>query len=379
MRGPYPENGGACDGPEGRPPDPPLPGDALRQCAVDLRRHPLAFVARKHGVDPVHLAAQLRQAGLQPVITPVELQYILQALRSTPPDEIERSLHLTSSQFEQICRRTLGVARTKSLDEVTEDEVIDKTRSLVDRLVAGGVLFDGLPRVVTSSLFVRNGRSQCITYAERHKQDDPELKHWPAVAYLLCKAYPGRFQPFQFRHSKTNGHFCGPQGRSNLLRAVRWVLTEKLGYTPDRLPKLVHRRGFARTVDLQFFGITYHVYRWFFRSVDELVAEAVKGFPATEEESARLNTNGLRQALIESGVDPACCAVPACSLTPVEIHHILRGRHRSDELVNLVPLCLSHHDRADRINQRLLRAQPADQRKDWLIDRLGGEGDGVPA
>ena len=220
---------------------------------------PLPVLAEKFSMTTLELTSLLRRKGIVTEIQPSELEYISENIDRMPASEIQKELSLTESQFSQIVEKVLGKKRRKSLAEISLSEATEKTRWLIEEKLHFDV-DDFLLRELANKHFVDNDLYDCIRFAETEKKKDFLYKHFTATAFLVCKAYPYKFQPFQFKHAKTNEYFRGG-GRKNLIKAARWVIEEKMGYRPESLPVIGKNKYFLRSADLQFFGIGRHQFR----------------------------------------------------------------------------------------------------------------------
>ena len=126
--------------------------------------------------------------------------------------------------------------------------------------------------------------------------------------------------PFQFAHSKSNGHFRGKHAKNNLLDAFQWYLEAKRGYNLQYLQEISQNKYFMRVRDLQFYGIGPHWYRPYFPTTADLIGAVLKRHQV-ELQSGNGNTNALRQALKDAGVDPEICHVPSCTRR-AQMHHM---------------------------------------------------------
>ena len=362
---------------------PTLEPEVLDQINRDRFRRPFPHLAKRHGLTPVQLAYQLRRAKLSMDIMPAEVQLINEVIDEYSHDEIRVAMGLTESQFEQIRWKKLHRPPDRpTVAKLTEVQVIEQTQRLVNdtlpTLRKPIHLDDALPRQITSGHFKENDLAGLVTYAESKKKKDSEFKHWPAVAYLIGKAFPGVFKGWQFRHAKTCKYFDGPQGRSNLLQAVRWIATEKLETDPDQIEIVEGSPYFLRTTDLAFYGISQEVVLRHFGTTKELVAAAMKPFRNGNNTTPAMNTRQLREILADS-VDGTRCAVPTCGVADpamIEVHHIFPRRDQLacpipiDAPANLMPLCRNHHALANRIDHGpLLKRDPA-QWRSYVIERL---------
>jgi hypothetical protein len=166
------------------------------------------------------------------------------------------------------------------------------------------------------------------------------------------------FKAFQFRHAKRSRYFSGRQGPANFLKAIQWLIEEKLLLDPDTLPFLVGSNDFLATSILQDYRLGANRWRPLFGSKAKMLEELLwfygHGVSAGPEggTSAR-----LRKALAGAGRPVVCCEVPGCTTedpSALEVHHIIpQSGNRPHSLQshdprNLVALCATHHRLAQR-------------------------------
>ena len=318
---------------------------------------PLPVLAEKFSMTTLKLTSLLRRKGIATEIQPSELEYISENIDQMPASAIQEKLSLTESQFSQIVEKVLGKKRRKSLAEISLSEATEKTRWLIEEKLHFDV-DDFLPRELAKKHFVDNDLSDCIRFAETEKKKDSLYRHFTAIAFLVCQAYPHTFRPFQFRHAKTNKYFKGPSGEKHLINAARWVIEKKMEHRPESLPVISRSKYFLRSRDLQFFGIGSHQFRIHFSSRDEFVSAILKEYQVVLNKS-RGGTAKLRKILTESDRRPEKCEVLGCYFDDefgVDIHHIV-PRSASNQvridincIENLIVLCPNHHKMAEKFD-----------------------------
>ena len=322
---------------------------------------PLPVLAKKLSLTPLELTSLLRREGITTDIQPFELEYISENIDRMPASEIQSKLALTTTQFSQVLEKVLGRKRRKSLSEMSLSEATTKTRWLIEERLHFDV-DDFLPREITNTHFVNNDLYDCIRFAETEKKKDFLYRHFTAIAFLVCHAYPHTFRPFQFRHAKENEYFKGPGGRKNLINAARWVIEKKMGHRPESLSVICKNKYFLRSKNLQFFGIGSHWFRIHFSSRDEFVGAILKEYQVVLN-NARGKTRELRGILTKVGRPPENCEVPGCYFDDefsVDIHHIVPASASNqisfdiNSADNLISLCPNHHRVAGKFNWKRL-------------------------
>jgi hypothetical protein len=316
----------------------------------ELSKIPIGVLARRYHCSPLELCASIRASGAPLEAQLLEIQYVLDESKRAPLPQLRDTLRMTASQFSQLCAR-YGVASRRAAADLTMEEVVARTQRLVSE-VLGWEVTDELPRRITSQHFSDNGLYNCVSFATKAKEADPRFRGLPAVAFLICTAYPGAFQPFQFRHAKNASYFGGRDGQQRYLDAVRWMLEEKLQLKRDSLTQLSRSKYFLRTTDLEFYGIGAHLYRRLFRSKEAMVSRLLKALEV-DRGGTVATTGRLRSAMLAAGHVPDLCEVPGCRGARgagVDIHHIIPkstrtrrptiGVHAAE---NLVALCPNHH------------------------------------
>lgn len=193
---------------------------------------------------------------------------------------------------------------------------------------------------------------------------------------MICKSYPGKYKPFQFRHAKKNEYFKGRGGKKNLLNAVRWVVEKKLEIDPSQVHVVARNKCFLRSADLQFYGVGPHWYRLHFRSKKELVAEILNLYDGSQSKGPGATSRRLREVLGSVGRMVDQCEVPGCYYDDeygLDVHHIVpRARQHEidfniDAPENLIALCPNHHRVARTFDWRGLNLKsPNDWRGEMI-------------
>lgn len=338
---------------------------------------PLSVLGKKIGESELEVCKTLRSVGISLEVKIIELQYIKENIGRMPPLVIQQTLGLTNTQFSQILQKKFGEKRYKSIDEISQEEVIAKTKWLIKDCL-GWEIDDLLPRIIRTEHFKNNNLYSCLKYANYYKNLDNYYRNFSAVAYLICHAYPNIYRPFQFSYSKTNNFFSGKGGRRNYISSVMWVLENKLGIEPRNIEFLKDCQSFLRTNDLQFYGVGEFWFRQYFQTKKELVNELIKVYnvnPTQKYEDTRM----LRGKLESMGISVDVCYVNGCDNNEsIEIHHIFAKEDKSnlpsslniDMVDNLVPLCKSHHRRAQKLKWSILNIKHPEIWRDTLMEFL---------
>jgi hypothetical protein len=322
------------------------------------RKVPLAVLAERFSLSHIELTSLLRRKGIATDIQPIELAFIDKNIDRMPASAIQDKLALTTTQFSQIIEM-VGKKRRKSLSEMSLSEATAKAKWLIEEKLQFGI-DDFLPRRINNKHFSRNDLSDCIRFAETEKKKDSLYRYFPAVAFIVCNAYPHKFRPFQFRHAKDNDYFRGAGGKKNLINAARWVIEKKMGYKPESLPVVCKSKYFLRSKDLQFFGIGYHWFRIYFSSQSEFIAAILNEYKILLGD-ARGETRQLREILTEAGRPPETCEVPGCYFDDefgLDIHYTVPVSASNqvsinvNSATNLIALCPNHHRIANRFAWR---------------------------
>lgn len=326
-------------------------------------KSPISHLANKYNMSQIELISTLRKHNIVTDIQPIELQYISENIDTMPASEIQNALSLSGSQFSQILEKNLGKKRRNSVTDLSDDVVGKRTRWLIEEKLQWPI-DDDLPREITEEIFTGNDLYDCIKFARSAKKKDPHYKYFPAVAYLICKAYPNTFRPFQFRHNKDKTYFKGKGGRKNLITAAKWILEVKMGYKPEFLAASSQNRYFLKSRDLSFYGIAPTQFKTQFDTHKEFVTAILKSYQEYQANSknVRANTSQLRQTLIKAGRILEGCECLDCNFSEfeVDIHHIIPVAEASqfkfdiNQAENLVILCPNHHRIAHSFNRQEL-------------------------
>jgi hypothetical protein len=353
----------------------------LDRLAKEVKRVPLPALASRLGVDILELSAALRKKGILVEAQPQELQYIHNGLGHMPAREIRDRLGMSASQFAQICGKNLDRRIRKSRDDLEIDEVKASTRWLIEEKLELA-RDDFLPRTINNRLFANAGLNHCLGFAERAKVSDTLYRNFPAVAFLVCQAYPDQYRPFQFRHAKNNDYFKGNEGRRNILNAVRWIIERKLLIDPGHVTLIAANKYFLRTADLQFYGVGPHWYLQHFESKEQLLQAVLKLYGDSGQRSTGGSSTRLRKALAAAGRPVSVCEVYGCYYDDeygLDVHHVIpRAVAKARRIAvhgpdNLVALCPNHHRRARLFDEAELDMRRPGEWREHLLEALSSE------
>lgn len=336
---------------------------------------PINVLAEKVGLTCLELCKFLRQSNISKEIKPIELQYILSNIDVIPSKQIKENLAMTDSQFNQIMQKKLQKNQLKAAENLTLEEVLKKTKWLIEDKLQYEI-DDFLPRKLRTSNFQQNNMSNCLEYAANEKENDPIYKNFTAIAFIICKIYPEVYKPYQFSFTKNNNYFTGRDAKKRYLRALMWVVTEKLGYDLNNLDMLSTNKYFLRSSDLQFYGLGYYNYKELFCDINNLKDEFLK-FCGNEKQYKNENTKVLKEKLSINDINVGKCSVEECEyLGKIDIHHIFGKEKQNqipqniniDDICNLMPLCPNHHRIASEFDYLQLKSVEKTMWKDMLID-----------
>ncbi|MED3882804.1 HNH endonuclease signature motif containing protein [Priestia megaterium] len=338
----------------------------------NIDKVPINFIAEKLEVDVINLCQWLRKKGYIQEIQPIEVQYIKNYMNKIPMSEIQEHLGLSKSQLEQIRERFNFLKAHRNIDEYTEEEVNYKTKWLIEEKLRFEI-DDFLPKKVKNQDFSGNDLYSLLKYGEKHKKLDPYFKYFSTVAFLVCKAYPQKFKPYQFSHSPETKKFFT---RKNYLKELLWILEHKLGLEEELLNSFANMHSFLTRKELNFYGLGYNVYKDIFKNKEVMVDELLKFckiYPEVQEDSLQM----LRIKLLSIGIDIERCYINGCLNKNIEIHHIAPKKIKRlikfdiDSVFNLIPLCKEHHIIAGRLELENIsvieKEQWREYLKEWLI------------
>jgi hypothetical protein len=321
-------------------------------------RFPIQILAKQQNVDVIFLCNWLRKKGLIEEIQPIEMQYIMRNIDKKPMEEIQERLGLSTTQFSQIRQRFNLLKKQRNIHEYTEEEVLNKTRWLIEERLELNI-DDLLPKTIRTEHFNKNELYPILKYGETKKKLDPYFKFFSAVAYLVCKAYPNEFKPFQFPHSNETKHYFN---KRNYIRELRWILEKKLGLEEGFLINTSMMNSFLTRKELDLYGLGYHTYKHIFKDKKEIIQELVRSCRVLPKEK-NATTKELRASLNNVGILTEKCYIDGCAEKNIDIHHIIPKRYRNfvtfnvDDAFNLMPLCEDHHILAGRINPENLSVE----------------------
>lgn len=336
---------------------------------------PINVLAKKVGLTSLELCKVLRQSNISKEIKPIELQYILNNIDVIPSKQIKENLAMTDSQFNQIMQKKLQKNQLKAAENLTLEEVLKKAKWLIEDKLQYEI-DDFLPRKLRTSDFQQNNMSNCLEYAANEKKSDPIYRNFTAIAFIVCKVYPEVYKPYQFSFTKNNYYFVGRYAKKRYLRAVMWVVTEKLGYDLNNLDILSANKYFLRGSDLQFYGLGCYYYKELFGDINNLKDEFLK-FCSNEKQYKNENTKALKEKLSINNINVEKCSVEGCGYSgKVDIHHIFGKEKQNqipkdiniDDICNLIPLCPNHHRVASEFDYLELKSVEKTMWKDMLLD-----------
>ena len=351
--------------------------DFAARCADLYKRHDMTFIAGLLGVAPVEVSRTLRQARIATDVQPFELSFIVGKIGAMPDRAISEHLGLSASQLDQILRRH-NIRKELKAERMTPETCIARTRWLVEERL-GLSIDDQLPRLITSTHFTKHGLYPVVALATVNKAKCPTARHFSACAFLIGEAYPGRFKPWQFRHSKQNHFFSGKYGRKNFLDALLWLTETKMGVTRETLPYVMGNHSFLNVRTLQDYGLGAHWWRPLWPGKGEMLEALAKAAGVVPAGHGDQRTARARTQLRAAGIDPARCAVPGCPVVgsdEIHIHHIVpkatrvTGRFDLHAVENLVPLCRHHHGAADRVQLPASALRSPAALRPWLLEKL---------
>jgi len=345
---------------------------------VDLyKRHDMSLIASQLGIGLLEVSYILRKARIVTDVQPHELSYIVEHIETMPIRAIEDHLGLSATQLEQILRR-FKIRKHLQAERPTLESCIAKTRWLIETRLQLAI-DDQLPRLITNEHFTDNGLYSAVKFATAAKEKCPTAKHFSACAFLVSQTYPGRFQPWQFRHAKSNRYFTGRGGSRNFLTALMWLIETKLGITSDALPYVMRSYNFLSTRTLQDYGLGPHWWREHWSTKAEMLEALARHAGIAPAPQVDRETMRGRLQLRGAGINPDCCAVPGCITAPgdnIQVHHIVQratriiGDFDLHAAENLVPLCRHHHVAADRMRPTIKLLRSPEMLRPWLIEKL---------
>jgi hypothetical protein len=321
------------------------------------------MIAKKLNVDVILLCKWLRKKSYFEEIQPIEMQYISKNIEKIPIEELRNNLGLSTTQFNQIRRNFNLVKKQRNTDDYTEEEVLNKTRWLIEEKMKFSI-DDLLPKTIRGEHFLKNDLYPILKYGESNKKKDPYFKFFSAVSFLVCRAYPNEFRPFQFPHSnETKKYF----NKKTYIRELRWVIKNKMGLDEDLFSNLTMMNSFLTKKELNLYGLGYNTYKHIFKDKKEIIHELIKSCRVPNKEK-NATTKELRAVLNKNGIITEYCYIDGCTEKKIDIHHIIPKRYRNfvsfnvDDPFNLMPLCENHHNSAGRMNTENL---PVQNREIW--------------
>ena len=311
----------------------------------------IVSIASQLDIDVISLCKWLRENGYIEEIQPIELQFILKNIEKMPIGEIQENLGLSKTQFSQIRQRFNLGNKHKSTSEYSIEEVINKTKWLIEQKLHLNIN-DLLPTVIRNEHFKNSDLSPILKFAETHKKNDIYFKYFSAVAFLVCKAYPDTFKPFQFPHSKeTKLYFT----KKTYIKELRWVIKNKLGLDENILSEVSTMNSFLTKKELSLYGLGYNLYKDIFVNKQDLINELQKACKISPKQKFS-GRDELLLKLQSFGINTENCYINGCKNKNIQVHHIVPKRVNLtvkfdlDETYNLMPLCKDHHNTADHLN-----------------------------
>jgi hypothetical protein len=329
----------------------------------NFKELPIHMIAKKLSVDEIFLCNWLRKKGYVEQLQSIEYQYIEKNIEKMPMVEIQKRLGLSTTQFNQIRQRYNLVNKHRKTEEYNEEEVLYKTIWLIEDKM-GLSIDDLLPKTIRREHFNKNNLYHILKYGETKKKLDPYFKFFSAISFLVCKAYPNEFRPFQFPHSNETKQYFN---KKTYIRELRWVIENKLGLDEEFFSNLTMMNSFLTKKDLNLYGLGYNTYKHIFKDKKTIIHELIKSCRVPNQGN-NATTKELRAILYNVGIITEKCYIDGCTENNIDIHHIIPKRYRNfvsfnvDDEFNLIPLCKNHHNSAGRINIENL---PVQNREIW--------------
>lgn len=332
---------------------------------------PVQIIANKLDCSISDVTKELRKRGKLRDILSIELNDILNKKDRIPLYDLRKEFGFTKTQFSQICSRYDIGKKMKSTNEYTEEEIILKTKYLLEKKL-NFIIDDILVKKLSSKIIIDAGGSYLIDYANEKKKQHKVYKYFSSVAYLFNLAYPNQFRPCQFIHSPyTKDYFS----RKIYLGELVIIMEDKMKINLNNINTLKKSNGFLKKSDLEFYGIGQNVYTKLFGDKKEMIRQLLIHLDKKDNKQYE-NTNKLTEKLIDEGINPRKCYCKECNNSQIDIHHIYPKRFASnvnfdiDSIFNLIPLCKEHHSMVRNMEVEKLDFKDKDNWRSNVIEYL---------
>ena len=319
-----------------------------RYIRENYKRKPLIELAKDLEMDYCDLALKLRQDGLIDDINPYDINYVLNNLENMSLNDIAKKLGLTNNQTANIVKKFGKAKRIKHVSEYTEDEVVKKFKYIIEEKI-GEKVNDTLAYDISSKK-VQNfeGGHALLKWANIEKDKHPIYKYFSALAYLFNLAYPEKFRPYQFNHTKkTKSYFT----RKRYLGELLYIIENKMGISRENIAFLVNVNGFLNNQQLNFYGLA-SLHLDLFGTKEKMINALLEHINQDDVKKESFeSTYKLKEKLDNEGINSNKCFCKWCNKNDdVEIHHMCNKKDRFglnlniDDVENLIPLCKYHHN-----------------------------------
>ncbi|MFL8134495.1 hypothetical protein Q3258_16970 [Clostridioides difficile] len=327
---------------------------------------PIHEIANDLGCSLSQVTKELRKRGKIRDIIPCELNYILNNKDKVHLEELRKEFGLSTSQFSQLCSRYNIGKKLKSVNEYTEQEIIQQTRYILEEKLKL-TIDDKLVSKINGETIINAGGYHLINYANHKRKEHKVYKFFSSVAYLFHLTYPNKFRPYQFMHSpNTKDYFTTKVYLGELLI----IMEDKMKLNIDNIEILANCNGFLSNSDLQFYGLGPNVYRKLFSNKKEMIRQLLVHLDK-DKTNPKQSTQKLAKKLSSEGINPNKCYCKECNNTQIDIHHIYFKKFASivnfdiDASFNLIPLCKEHHSMVKNMDIESLNLN---NKKNWRQD-----------
>lgn len=337
----------------------------------NYNKKPLIECAKDLGYEYKEIAYILRQEGLLDDINIYDMNYILNNINNKSVNELGKGIGLTKHQIAHLVNRFSKIKREKPVSEYTEEEVICKFKVIIEEKIGKPVNDTLAYELNQEQIMNHEGGYALLKWSKLNKENHPIYKYFSSLSYLFHLAYPNKFRPYQFNHTKNTRNYFN---QKKYLGELLYIIENKLMINRENISDLSKVYGFLNNQQLNFYGLkNFHLD--LFGSKQKMI-NALLEHINQESNKKYESTYKLKEKLEKEGISTDICYCNSCKNTDIEIHHIHSKKYgfnvdfNLDEVFNLIPLCKKHHYMVKDMDVDILETKEKSKWRDEVINYI---------
>ena len=280
-----------------------------------------------------------------------------------PPQILKKKYNLDTNTFSRLLLKipTLKKLNNDFKKNLTHERAFRYTKYLIEEELKFKI-DKNLPKKISKDIF-KGQYFQIYTYALEQIKKDSYWNQFPAISFLICRAFPNKYLPTQFWKQAKFNYFDYKKNILNTMIDIFYIENEvdlkKTKIDKEALSSMIlDKHGTFSDPNIRAYGISRKYWEKTFKTKNlKTLREALVLFLGLQKNQKRENKKVLITNLKKQKIDPYKCYL--CERkTRIEIHHIINVKQssfisKSDNIndgENLIPLCVYHHDDARNIN-----------------------------